>query len=272
MSPLISLPLAYISWFVGLLVTIPLPRPLAALSVRIFASLYGIDPGLATRPLSSFRSIGDFFTRDLRPEVRPIEGAAVFPVDGTLRNVCLLSESGIIPQVKGKEYSLAKLLGDDPLADRLKNGQLWNMYLSPRDAHHIHAPVSGKIVKTIHLPGALWPVNDWALRTVTELFTVNERVITFIESEFGLLAVVMIGALNVGRISLAYHDLETNLRPWKSKQRASIEHLPGIQVSQGDKIGTFKMGSSVVIISEEHLVEPLSYHVPLKIKYGQSLG
>lgn len=271
MSSLISLPLAYISWFIGALINIPLPRPLAALSVRIFAALYRIDLGLATRPLSSFRSIGEFFTRDLRPEVRPIEGQVVFPVDGMLRDVYNVPVSGVIQQVKGKTYSLSKLLGDDPLVARLASGQLWNMYLSPRDAHHIHAPVSGKIIKTVHIPGALWPVNDWALRTIRELFAVNERIVTFIESEFGLVAVVMIGALNVGRISLSYLDFETNTRPWKQKVRSTVGHNPSVSIACGDKVGTFKMGSSVILISEKPLSESAALSLPAVIRYGQAI-
>jgi phosphatidylserine decarboxylase len=249
------LPKRYLSWCVGQLMHLRLPGPLARFSVRVFIKLYGIDPASARKPLAAYRSIGDFFTRDLRPELRPISGAVCCPVDGTLRGVHPLDPGGEVPQVKGVSYSLMDLLGGDPLAARFAQGQLWNFYLSPRDAHHIHAPVDGRIVKTVHIPGALWPVNTWALNAIPGLFAVNERVVSFIESEFGLLAVVMVGATNVGRIKLAYGDLETNSRPWRRARQKSIQHNPPIVVTRGEKIGTFKMGSSVVLVSERRFLQ-----------------
>jgi phosphatidylserine decarboxylase len=267
------LPLSYLSWFVGILANLPLPQPLARWTIQIFASAYGIDPTLATRPLGEFRSIGEFFTRDLKPEHRPIQGARVFPVDGTLRNVSDLSTDGSIQQVKGKHYTLKQLLAEDLLVERFSSGQLWNMYLSPKDAHHIYAPVSGTIVKTIHVPGFLWPVNDWALSSVDGLFAVNERIITFIESDSGLVAVIMVGATNVGRIALAYTQFETNREPWRRHQIRSLEHASGIQVRCGDKIGTLQMGSSVILVSEKPLAPEASEGAfPRAIRYGELLG
>lgn len=267
------LPLSYLSWFVGVLANLPLPQPLARWTIQIFASAYGIDPALATRSLCEFRSIGEFFTRDLKPEHRPIQGAHVFPVDGTLRSVSDLSVEGTIQQVKGKYYTLRELLAEDPLVERFSSGQLWNMYLSPKDAHHIYAPVSGKIVRTVHVPGFLWPVNDWALSSVDRLFAVNERIITFIESERGLVAVVMVGATNVGRIALAYTKFETNREPWRRHPTRSLEHVSGIPVRCGEKIGTFKMGSSVILVSEHPLASRATEGTfPRSIRYGELLG
>jgi phosphatidylserine decarboxylase len=265
------LPLSYLSWFVGFWANLPLPQPLARWTILVFARAYGIDPTQASRPLETFRSIGEFFTRDLKPELRPILADCVFPVDGTLRSCEDLTSDCEISQVKGKSYSLRKLLGDDEFVQRLSSGQLWNMYLSPRDAHHIYAPVSGKIVKTVHIPGALWPVNDWALHSIDGLFAVNERVVTFIESEFGLVAVVMIGATNVGKISLAYTALETNVRPWEKRSMRTILHSPTVSVACGEKIGTFKMGSSVILITETRRELKEANLFPKCVQYGAAL-
>jgi phosphatidylserine decarboxylase len=265
------LPLSYISWFLGVLANLLLPQPLARWTIGIFISAYGIDATDATKPISSFNSIGEFFTRDLRPELRPMGNGLVSPVDGTLRDQVDLSPGMQVPQVKGKDYTLSELLGDDPLVERFESGKLWNLYLSPKDAHHIHAPFAGRIVKTTRIPGKLWPVNDWALNSIDRLFAVNERVITFIETEQGLLAVVMVGATNVGRISLSYMDLETNLRPWARKIKQSISHESPITIKAGQKIGTFKMGSSVILISEQPISSGLNRNLPCAVKYGESL-
>jgi phosphatidylserine decarboxylase len=280
MKILSFLPKAYLSWCVGRLVYLRLPGPLAKLSVQIFARMYGIDTDAATKSLSEYSSIGDFFVRDLRPELRPIGDGIVCPVDGTLRCYEDVSSSGQLTQVKGREYSLESLLGGGECAERFKGGQLWNFYLSPTDAHHIFSPVAGSIVETVHVPGALWPVNDWALNAIDGLFVKNERIVAFIESEFGMVAVVMVGATNVGRISLSYSSLETNVAPWIAKKLTRIPHSEPISIDKGGKLGTFHMGSSVLLVTERRLFDlakrgaassPLGDSQPCKTRYGEPL-
>lgn len=266
------LPLAYLSWFLGKLANLPLPKPLSTFSVRIFSGAYGIDTSLATRPIEDFRSIGDFFTRDLRPELRPMGDGLVSPVDGTLRSFQNIEADEMLTQVKGKSYSLESLLGGDELSHRFVNGQLWNFYLSPKDAHHIHAPIDGQVLRTVHIPGKLWPVNDWALRSVEGLFAVNERIVSYIDTAQGLVAVVMVGATNVGRISLAYAQMETNLRPWTKRDNQVIQHNPAVSITKGAKLGTFKMGSSVVVLTEKRAVESSNLDPSCSIRFGQPLG
>ncbi|MFN4895642.1 MAG: archaetidylserine decarboxylase [Pseudomonadota bacterium] len=270
MSLIRYLPLSYISWFLGLLANLPLPQPLAEWTIRVFAWFYGIDHTTATRPVNEFRSIGEFFTRDLRPEERPLGDRFICPVDGKLRSYHELSPGMLISQVKGRDYSLEQLLAGDSFTSRLERGALWNMYLSPSDAHHIFAPAGGMIVRTVHIPGKLWPVNDWALNSVDYLFAVNERVVTFIETQDGLVAVVMIGATNVGRIALHYAPLETNMRPWEPKSVKVVDH-PSIPVVAGDKLGTFKMGSSVIVIAENLRPSSAALRDSRSVKYGEQL-
>lgn len=265
------IPKSYCSWLVGTLANIPLPRPLAKALIEWFIRAYKIDPKTATRPLEFYRSIGHFFTRDLKPELRPIGQGLLSPVDGTLRSVHDVGVSGAIPQVKGKTYSLSSLLAGDPFSERLSRGQVWNFYLSPQDAHHIFSPVDGTIVKTVHIPGKLWPVNDWALHSVDGLFAVNERVVTYIESSIGLVAVVMVGATNVGKISLSYANVETNEAPWKRHVVRTIDHSPPIAKKRGDKLGTFKMGSSVIVVLERSPLLAAKALAPSKTTYGTPL-
>ena len=266
------IPKSYVSWFVGTMANLPLPRPLANLLVGWFSRAYNIDTSLAIRPWQSFPSIGAFFTRDLRPEVRPMADGIVSPVDGTLRSAQNVSGVGDVTLVKGRDYSIASLLGNDDLAGRFVQGQVWNFYLSPQDAHHIFSPVDGKIVKSVHVPGKLWPVNDWAISAVDGLFVVNERVITFIETDDGLVAVVMVGATNVGRIALSYAPIETNRAPWKRHVQKSLVHTPAISVARGDKIGTFKMGSTVVLVFEKRPFDLAKTGTQVKVTYGSSLS
>jgi len=266
------IPLAYLSWLIGKLANLPLPQPLARWSILIFSRLYGVNVDSAAKPLSEYRSIGDFFTRDLIPEIRPVADGFVSPVDGTLRSVENLVGRDSITQVKGRSYSLERLLAEDEQVDLLATGQVWNFYLSPRDAHHIYAPIDGMIIRTVHIPGKLWPVNDWALHSIDGLFAVNERVVTYVRTDRGLVAVVMIGATNVGRISLAYMTLETNVAPWSRKTLRAFDHIQGIPVARGQKIGTFKMGSSVIVVAQDTMREMSLPTTPAAVQYGQALS
>ena len=77
--------------------------------------------------------------------------------------------------------------------------------------HRVHSPVDGLIRAWRYVPGRLFPVNSLAVRHVESLFAVNERVSILIDTpKFGAVAVIMVGATNVGRMCLSFADLVTN--------------------------------------------------------------
>jgi phosphatidylserine decarboxylase len=264
-------PKAHLSYAAGLLMRARLPGPLARWSVRLFASKFRIDVDAASRPLASYASIGQFFTRDLKPGLRPVEGEFVSPVDALLRNFGTV-ENGRIEQVKGRDYSLRQFLGGDGIADSFDGGTFFNFYLSPRDYHHIHAPVTGDVVRSIVIPGWLWPVNDWSIANIDELFAVNERVVTYLKSRFGLVAVVMIGATNVGRMTVTYDNFITNSRPGRKETRW-MDYPSPTRLRAGDRLGTFHMGSSVVVLVRKGIVPPerIAVTAPSPVLYGSRL-
>ena len=259
-----------VSRMMGRLLHLPLPGPLARRLVRWFARTYNIDVDAAGKPLKEYPSIGHFFIRDLADGLRPIEGDFVSPVDGKLRNFGVVA-NGRLEQVKGKTYTIAKFLGDDATAKRYENGAFFNLYLSPQDYHHVHSPVSGKISASTHIPGKLWPVNDWSLANVNELFSINERVVTYLECSLGLMAVVMIGATNVGKISVEYDDFISN-RPGLTRT-AARQYEPPIAIEAGDRIGTFHMGSSVVVLVEPGKIDldRVRLQIGEKVQYGAAI-
>lgn len=249
------IPKNLLSWCVGHLVRLPLPRPLARLVVGTFRKVYKISLDDCVEPAPGFASIGDLFVRELKPWARPVDKAArtvlVSPVDGRLRSITSISGPDTqLAQVKEITYSLRELLNNDILGQRLQSGLACNMYLSPPDYHHVHSPVTGKIVASHHVPGTLWPVNEWALHHIPRLFAINERLITFIETARGLVAVVMVGATNVGYISVEYDDWRTNRTPWRRPKPSRRVYQPAISIEAGSKLGTFHMGSAVVILAE----------------------
>jgi phosphatidylserine decarboxylase len=263
-------PKNHLSRFMGRLVHARLPKPVARRLVRWFANTYQIDVAAAGQELHHYPSIGHFFTRDLREGLRPIESDFVSPVDGVLRNYGPVS-GGRLEQIKGKTYTVARFLGDPELARRYENGAFFNLYLSPQDYHHVHAPVSGKVVRSVHIPGRLWPVNDWSLANVDELFSINERVVTYIDSPLGLVAAVMIGATNVGKISVVYDTFISNAAG--TTKTVVREYEPGIDIAAGARLGTFHMGSSVVMLLEPGRVdlERVRLHAGTKVQYGAAV-
>ena len=259
-----------VSRLIGRLVHTRLPRPVARKLVRWFAATYQMDVDAAAKPIGDYPSIGHFFIRDLREGLRPIEGDFVSPVDGVLRNFGLIT-AGQIEQVKGKTYTLARFLSDEPNATRYELGSFFNLYLSPQDYHHVHSPVSGNIVRSVHIPGMLWPVNDWSLANIDELFSINERVVTYIESDLGLVAVVMIGATNVGKISVVYDSFISNTT--KAAGTVMRNYDPPVAISAGDRLGTFHMGSSVVMLLEPGRVDlsRVRLETGTKVQYGSAV-
>lgn len=264
-------PKNHLSWLVGSLVSIRLPGAMSSFLIRRFAARYGASLDEAEHPPEHYRSLGEFFTRNLRPGLRPIEGDFVSPVDGRLREWGTVTE-GRIPQVKGKTYALREFLGNDDIAPTFEGGHFFNFYLSPRDYHHIHAPVRGVVARSIHVPGHLWPVNDWSLHAIDDLFSVNERVVTYLKSRFGVIALVMIGATNVGKMSVTYDDFVTNVPP-RAKSPRRRDYPRPLTLSAGDRLGTFHMGSSVVVLVRRGIFadDQIAVAAPCEVKMGQRL-
>jgi len=262
-------PKNHLSRTVGRLVHARLPRPIARKLVHWFARTYQIDVDAAGQPLHEYPSIGHFFIRELREGLRPIESDFVSPVDGTLRNFGVVT-NGRLEQIKGKTYTLARFLGDEN-ASRYENGIFFNLYLSPQDYHHIHSPIGGQIARSVHIPGKLWPVNDWSLANVDELFSINERVVTYIDSHLGRVAVVMIGATNVGKISVTYDSFVSNAA--NVNETVARDYDPAIDIQVGERLGTFHMGSSVVVLLEPQRVDlsRVRLEAGRKVRYGMAV-
>jgi phosphatidylserine decarboxylase len=177
-------------------------------------------------------------------------------VDGVAGQVGRV-HAGRLVQAKGRTYSLAELLDEPDQWERFDGGAFATLYLSPRDYHRIHAPCGGTISRARHVPGALMPVNLPAVAHVPDLFARNERLLCYIDGPLGRVAVVAVGAYNVGRISAAF-DPEWNAPPgrseWVTNRKGvaaeSKAYDPPVPIEQGDEIMTFYLGSTVVLVFE----------------------
>ena len=278
-----ALPQSFLSRGVGLLADLPLPPLLRTLVLRSFVAWTGADPGEAERPLGEYPSVGAFFVRRLRPGVRSWpddRDVPASPVDGIVGELGALDGLTAL-QAKGRPYSVAQLLGTPEDGSRFDGGAFLTLYLSPRHYHRIHAPVSGRVTKAHYLPGRLLPVNAPAVAGLPELFPGNERLVCFLDSGLGQVAVVAVGALNVGRISAAF-DPEWNRgkgsHPSVSNRgRARKEEVrrysPPGRVTRGDELMAFHLGSTVVLLFEPGRI---TWEAPLapgvEIRLGAPLG
>ena len=240
------LPKNALSRMVGALAHAPLPSSLGQLSIRAFARMYNISFDELAEPLENYKNLGDFFVRRLKPEARPIDDrpeSVVSPSDGHVLNFGRF-EDGCFLQAKGRNYTISSLLQDEAAAERFAEGSWLTIYLSPQDYHRVHHPVEGQIKAARYIPGQLWPVNRAGVQHVDGLFCVNERVVTYVDSPLGELAIVMVGATSVGHITMAYDSgLESN----RSSEPGDRVY-EGIPVARGDELGVFHLGSTVILL------------------------
>ena len=223
----------------------PVPVPMRPSVYRGFSRVFGAAPEEAELELSAYPTLNAFFARSLKPGLRPIAaGALVSPVDGAVGASGLVTDDMLV-QAKGRNYSLAALLGDSAMAHRMEGGSFVTLYLAPKDYHRVHVPVDGEITAAVYIPGELWPVNVHAVMHVADLFAVNERiVITIRQPGGGVVAVVLVGATMVGMTRIAFDDLHTNARRREVQRRT---YDPALPVRAGGPLGHFEFGSTVII-------------------------
>lgn len=283
------LPQGALSRGAGWLADRPLPRVLRGPVLGGFSRLVGIDVDEAEHPLTAYPSLNHFFVRRLRPGVRrwsPDPEVLGSPVDGVAGQGGRVRRGRII-QAKGRTYSASALLGDEAAADPFIDGDFLTLYLSPRHYHRIHAPCGGRIVEARHIPGGLLPVNPPAVAHIPDLFARNERLVVHLEGPLGRVALVAVGATNVGAISARFDPAwggrgdtvegvgapeppEGAASPDPAAAEAAVRRVhpprpvsnrrhpvlplrsydPGIPVSAGEEILAFHLGSTVVLLTE----------------------
>ncbi|MCC5814872.1 MAG: phosphatidylserine decarboxylase, partial [Leptospira sp.] len=268
------LPKNFISKLFGLFSMMRLPRFMMIPILKAFAKTYKINLGEAALELREYNSLNEFFTRALRAEARIIdsaENAVVSPVDARITAFGAIKESSVI-QAKGIDYSVADLIGVEKYAKDFVNGKFMTFYLSPQDYHRIHSPFYGKILGYYYEPGKLFPVNDLAVLNIQSLFPKNERLITFLQTEYGKIAVVKVGASNVGKIRVTYDNkIVTNswIRFSKEMEYKDIS----MYVNKGGELGRFEMGSTVILVFEKDMVDFLdTIQLNEKTQYGTVIG
>ncbi|MCG8428254.1 MAG: archaetidylserine decarboxylase [Chromatiales bacterium] len=233
--------------------------PLKNLLIRGIIKLYKVDMALAEQPdPEQYPTFNAFFTRALKPDVRPISNEAstiASPVDGAVSQAGDIAD-GRIFQAKGQDYSLEELLGGDAeWTERFSDGKFATIYLSPRDYHRIHMPLAGELKRMIHIPGRLFSVSPSTTRAVPRLFSRNERVVNLFETDHGPMAVIMVGAIFVASMDTVWAGtvapISQRINQWDYQQRSSLP----VNLTKGDEMGRFNMGSTVILLFGKDAIE-----------------
>ena len=252
-----------LSLAVGWLADRRIPGPLRAPVYRVYCRLTGADPSSAQLDLRHYPSLGAFFVRRLREGVRPLDpepGSLISPCDGRIQAAHGV-ERGTLLQAKGMEYGVAELLGGlgDPAA--LEGGRSWTFYLSPRDYHRVHAPTAARLSRVAWIPGDRYSVAPKVVARQPRVFAVNERAVLELESDAGTYYLVMVGALNVGRIRVV------GVAPGETP---AADAPPAFE--RGAELARFEMGSTVVLVFPRGMVTAELEELGAAVRLGQRLG
>ena len=224
--------------------------------IRWFIGKYGVNMAEAANPdITSYPSFNEFFTRALKPGARPLAQAdLVCPVDGAISQFGRIERDQIF-QAKGHSYSTTALVGGDAaLGGLFEDGHFANIYLSPKDYHRIHMPCAGRLTRMVYVPGELFSVNPVTAQGVPGLFARNERVVCVFESVRGPFVLVLVGAAIVGSMATVWQGVicppRGRVREWRYDDQS-------VELQQGDEMGRFLLGSTVVMLFPKG---PLSFN------------
>jgi phosphatidylserine decarboxylase len=243
--------------------------------IRGFVRLYQVNLDEVENPEpDNWEHLNAFFTRPLRPGARPIAPGTtvvVSPSDGLLEDLGYARADQLL-QAKRFSYRIADFLAVEPeAAEPFSGGATATIYLAPHDYHRVHMPIHGRVTEAVYVPGRRWAVNRRTVRTVPGLFAANERVILWCQNEGGRFAVVLVGALNVASISLAWSgEVPPSGRVVRTRLPAND---PALDLQAGGLLGQFNLGSTVVIVAERGLVTwDNTLHTGSPVRMGARLG
>jgi phosphatidylserine decarboxylase len=229
-------------------------RSPAVKNALIRSFVRGFNPEMSDavepNPLA-YPTFNEFFTRALKPTARPFTrdpGTLISPVDGTIAQIGRIDGNQIV-QAKGRQYSLEALLArPSDWTAQFRGGAFATLYLAPYNYHRIHMPLDGTLRAAWYVPGDLFSVNATTAAAVDRLFARNERVVCLFEDGPLTYALVLVGALFVGSMTTIWHGEITPRRPRRPLELPIENVKAALQARQGDEMGRFNMGSTVVLV------------------------
>ena len=248
-------------------------RPWKDALIALVIRRYRIDMRQAVQPdPRAYPHFNAFFTRALRADARrpdPDPLALLSPADGRISQAGRI-EAGRILQAKGQTYTAAELLADEAAAAPYRDGHFVTVYLSPRDYHRVHMPLTGILRETVHVPGRLFSVAPFAVEGIPRLFARNERLVCHFEGEYGPFAVVLVGALLVSSVSTVWDGQV--IPPYASRILRRGFRDREIRLERFAELGRFNMGSTVIVLLPEGRVALDALSPEQEILVGNRLG
>jgi phosphatidylserine decarboxylase len=246
-----------------------------------FIRRYGVNMAEAANPdPRSYETFNQFFTRALKPGARPLAAAAyVSPVDGAISQLGAIQGDQIF-QAKGHSYSTQALVGGDAgLAAQFEDGDFATIYLSPKDYHRIHMPSDARLRRMIYVPGDLFSVNPATAQGVPGLFARNERVVCVFDVPHGTeghvrpFVQVLVGATIVGSMSTAWHGVVNPPRSGHVREWTYEEDDEPKVLAQGDEMGRFLLGSTVVLLwPKDTIAFQSDWQAGRAVRMGEAMG
>lgn len=236
---------------------------------------YGVNMEEALeQDISAFKSFNQFFTRELNPKTRPLtaeKNAVACPADGAVSQAGAITD-GVIFQAKGKSFTAIDLLGgSDERAEPFNNGVFTTIYLSPKDYHRLHMPLTGTLREMVHIPGRLFSVNTATTRSVPGLFARNERVAAIFDTDAGPMALVLVGAIFVSSIETVWHGVVTPPSITSVQSWSYQENAPTLKI--GEEMGRFNMGSTIIVLFGKDKVQwDSEFKADKVVKLGELIG
>jgi phosphatidylserine decarboxylase len=242
--------------------------------IHIFIQRFEVDMSEAAEPdPRSYACFNAFFTRALRDGARPVEQAdLVCPADGAVSQLGNIEDRRIF-QAKGQSFSCLELLGGDvERAMEFDGGKFATIYLSPRDYHRVHMPLGGRLTSTCYIPGQLFSVNTVTAQNVPGLFARNERLVCYFDTDAGPMAMVLVGAMIVAGIETVWSGQVAP--PTQAPVSRDFVKLPEqVALEQGDEMGRFKLGSTVILLFPRGAIEwDARYAAGAPTRLGEKLG
>ena len=268
------LPQHLLSRCTGWLADLQHPAWLKNWLIHIFVRRFKVDMTEAANPdPASYASFNAFFTRPLREDARTLAAAdIVCPADGAISQLGAI-EGGRVFQAKGQSFSTWELLGGDGgRAKQFVDGSFATIYLSPRDYHRVHMPLAGRLTATSYIPGKLVSVNQVTAENVPRLFARNERLVCYFDTEAGPVAMILVGAMIVAGIETVWSGQVAP--PTSTPSIQDFVNVPRtIELAQGEEMGRFKLGSTVILLFPKGAVEfDDAYVAGAATRLGESLG
>lgn len=238
--------------------------------IRKAIERYNIDLSEAVSDnLADYPSFNHFFTRHLRAGTRPIEqgeDSLISPADGAISQLGSI-EQGRLFQAKGHSFSAQSLLGlSREQTDRFANGSFVTVYLSPRDYHRVHMPYPGNLIESLYIPGRLFSVNNSTANNVTGLFARNERLVCLFETDRGLMAVVLVGAIFVAGIATVWQE------HYVAGQMHHERFGTARHFDRGEELGLFRFGSTAIVAMENTVDFSRAFAHGVGVRMGEKLG